>query len=157
MRKALRLFLVWASISSALSTAAVSQQSNGGTSQLLSVLAKEFQKRNPNIARVEIFDIRPLLLNPIHYPEKPNHYLVIARGIRADMSFQGNFSDELLGVFLLDDSLFSVKRALDFVPTQRWGDFILKVVKIWDDTVTVRGEDLERGETGFVRRYYLER
>ena len=132
-----------------------SQQSKPARSQLLATLKAEFQKRNPKIAHVELFDIRPLLLNPINYPEKPNHFLVIARGIRADKDFKGSFDDELLGIFLLDDSLYSVKRAIDFIPTQRWGDWIVKVVRIWKDSVTVRGEDFERGETNFVRRYYL--
>jgi hypothetical protein len=140
-----------------VSQLAMSQQSKTARSQILGALTAEFQKRNPIIGHVELFDVRPFFINPIHYPEKPNHYLVIARGVRSDKHFEGNFSDELLGIFIFDDSLYSIKRVVDLVPTQRWGDWILKVVRIWKDSVTVRGEDLERGETDFLRRYYLPR
>jgi hypothetical protein len=132
-----------------------SQQSKTGTSQIFAALTRAFQTKNPIIGHVELFDIQPLFLDPIIYPERPNHYLVIARGVRPDLNFRNKFDDELLGIFIFDDSLYSVKRVIDLIPSQRWGDWIIKVVRIWKDSVTVRGEDLERGETDFVRRYYL--
>jgi hypothetical protein len=128
----------------------------GAKAQIISELKTEFQKQNPIIAHVELFDVRPLLLNPIDYPEKPNHYLVVARGVRSDRTFHGKWDDELIGVFLFDDSLYAVERALAIIPTEHWGDFILKVVKIWKDSVTVQGFDSVSGDTtSFVRRYYL--
>jgi hypothetical protein len=153
MRTALSIVSVCASLT--FTQPALSQPSKTSSSQVLAALTREFQKRNPRIVHTELFDVRPFFLNPIDYPEKPNHYLIIARGVRADRQFQGDFSDELIGIFVLDDSLCSVKRVIDLIPTQRWGDWIVKVVSIWKDSVTVRGEDLERGETDFVRRYYL--
>lgn len=125
-------------------------------SQILSVLRTEFQKRNPIIGRVELFDVRPLQLNPINYPEKPNHYLVVARGIRSDLTYKGSWEDELMGLFLFDDSLRTIKHTVAYIPTQHWGDFIVKIVNIRKDSVTVRGYDLQSGDTtNFVNRYSL--
>ena len=80
----------------------------------------------------------------------------MARGVRSDATFHDNWEDELIGLFLFDDSLYSVKRAVAFLPTQHWGDFIVKIVKIREDSVTVQGFVLQTGDTtGFVKRYYL--
>ena len=154
-RPAITFLLLTVCAAMAVAQSALSRQSKTARSQILGALTAEFQKRNPKIGHVELFDVRPLFLSPINYPERPNHYLVIARGVRTDKYFEGNFSDELLGIFVFDDSLCSIKRVIDLIPTERWGDWIIKVVRIWKDSVTVQGEDLERGETGFVRRYYL--
>ena len=132
-----------------------STKAEGRNSQIFEVLKRGFQKRNPNIGHIELFDIRPLLLNPINYPEKPNHYLVVARGVRPDKRFQGNWDDELIGLFLFDDSLTTIERTVAFVPTQRWGDFVVKITRVWKDSVTIQGFDLENGPSSFSRRYYL--
>ena len=132
-----------------------SDDSVNGNSQILSVLKAEFQKRNPSIDHVELFDVRPLFLGTIDVPERPNHYLVNARGWTKNWNSKVDWKEnELFGLFLLDDSLFEVKYVVAFIPTQRLGDFSVKIVKIWKDSVTVRGvERLE--ETDFVKRYYL--
>jgi len=143
------------------SSIVISQERSGdgsakANSQILGALKAEFQKQNPAIGRVELFDVKALFLNPINYPEKPNHYLVVARGVRSDRTYQGKWGDELIGLFLLDDSLCAVKRTVALLPTQHWGDFIVKILKIWKDSVTVRGFDLQSGDTtSFVKKYYL--
>jgi len=115
-----------------------------GHSQLLNVLKAEFQKRNPT-DRVELYDIRPLQLDPIvHNPERPNHFLILAAG------------GGLFGLFILDDSLFAIKRTVAFIsPPPMSKAFVVKIEKIWKDSVTVRGFDVQLDEVSFVQRYHL--
>ena len=136
-----------------IAVASDTTRSEGRQSQILAALRAEFQKHNPKIGHVELFDVRPLMLNPINYPEKPNHFLVVARGVRPDMTFKGSFEDELLGLFLFNDSLSAVEHTIALIPTQSWGDFVVKVTRVWKDSVTVQGVDLENGPTDFTRRY----
>ncbi len=124
-------------------------------SQILGVLKIEFQKRNPVISHIEVFDVRSLFLSPIIHPDRPNHYLVVAKGVRSDLRFQGSFEDELLGLFVLDDSLFAVKRTVALIPSQHWGDFFLRIEKVWNDSVLVRGVDLRGGDTNFLKKFSL--
>jgi hypothetical protein len=63
--------------------------------------------------------------------------------------------DELFGIFLLDDSLFSVLRTIDILPSQRWDDFAIRIVKIWKDTLTIHGEGVMYGDGPFDKRYFL--
>ena len=116
------------------------------SSQVLSTLRTEFQRKNKLISYVEITDIRPAFTYPITDIFRPNRYLVMARGIRRDQQFQGNFEDELFGIFLLDDSLFHILRTVDIIPTQRWGDYAVRVVKITKDTLTIHGEGTSYGD-----------
>jgi len=86
-------------------------------------LKAEFQKHNPNIAHVRIVDVRPTLT------ETPK-YLVLGWGIRADRTFRGNFADELFGLFLVDESLSSVEKVMDFIPTPRWHDTEMRISRV---------------------------
>ena len=90
---------------------------------ILAKLKAEFQKHNPNIAHVRIVDMRPTLT------EIPK-YLVVGWGIRADRTFRGNFGDELFGLFLVDESLSSVDKVMDFIPTPRWHDTEMRITKV---------------------------
>lgn len=113
-------------------------------SQLLSVLRGEFNKHNPTDV-VVIFDIRPLQLNPVvNDPERPNHFLILAAG------------GGLFGLFILDDSLFTIRRTVAFIsPPPVSKSFVVKIEKIWKDSVTVRGFDVQLDQLSFVKRYYL--
>jgi hypothetical protein len=90
---------------------------------ILTTLNVEFQKRNPNIAHVRIVDMRPTLT------EVPK-YLVLGWGIRADRTFRGKFEDELFGLFLVDESLSRVEKVIDFIPTPRWHDTVVRITRV---------------------------
>ena len=90
---------------------------------LLTKLNAEFQKRNPNITHIKIIDMRPTLT------EVPK-YLVLGWGIRADRTFRGNFEDELFGLFLVDELLSRVERVIDFIPTPRWHDTVMRITRV---------------------------
>ena len=117
----------------------------GGCSILVN-LKSEFRRRNPQIARVKIVDVRPAWF------EQPK-YLVLGWGIRADLHFKGSFEDEMFGLFIVDESLSAVEHVIDFIPTPRWHDTEMRITKL-DASVAV----LEaRGETygnGLLRRTY---
>ena len=117
---------------------------------ILAKLKAEFRKHNPNIAHVRIVDTRPTLT------EVPK-YLVLGWGIRADRTFRGTLGDELFGLFLVDESLSSVERVMDFIPSPRWYDTEMRITR-----VDASGAVLEaRGETYggrlFRREYDLRR
>ena len=130
------------------------QEDHGGNSdkrnsQLLSVLRTEFRTQNPAINGIEIFDIRPLQLDPIiNNPERPNHFLILASG------------DGQFGLFLCDDSLFAVERTIALIsppPVSSSSSFVVKIEKIWKDSVTVRGFDTQLDQISFSKRYRLLR
>jgi len=92
----------------------------GGNSHILNVLESEFQKGNPNTDRAELFDIRPLYLDPMHVPERPNHYLLsqeLAQKQKIGAPKLIERKKKLFGLLLMDDSLFAVKRVLVLVLT----------------------------------------
>ena len=126
-----------------------------GNSQVLKVLLSKFREHNPKIGFVELYDIRPLFLNPINFWPKPNHYLVLARGVRPDFKFEGSFEDELFGLFVVNNSLSTVDRTVEIIPSQRWCDYMIKIVKVWKDSVTIHGEGIAYGDQKMDKRFYL--
>jgi len=124
------------------------------SSQILSTLRGQFQKHNTKISTVEIDEIRTLDAGPFSTTNRVR-FLVVARGVRSDERFEGSFEDELFGIFLLDDSLFSILRTIDIIPTQRWGDYAVKIVRYRKDTLTIHGEGVGYGDQQIDKRYYL--
>ena len=105
----------------------------------------EFNKTNPRIARIGILDVEGWhLLGP---------RVVVAWGIRPDLNFSGDFSDELFGVFLTDDSLTVISRVLDVFATPRWLDYYVRIQKLTMDSVIVVGEGMTYGDEPMRRAY----
>lgn len=145
--RTIRITLLMVSLFSSMGLA---QEENGRTShketsQLLNVLRIEFKTQNPLTDDVVLFDIRSLQLDPIiNDPERPNHFLILAAG------------GGLFGLFILDDSLFAIRRTVAFIPPPPVSkSFVVKIVRIWRDSVTVRGFDVQLDQVSFVKRYYL--
>jgi len=126
-----------------------------GKSQILNILLSHFRDRNPKIGLVELYDIRPLFLNPKYPWPKTNRYLILARGIRSDLNFEGSWEDELFGLFIFDNSLSSVKHTVAIIPTKRWADYMVRIVKVTKDSVTVHGEGMTYADEEFDARFYL--
>lgn len=124
-------------------------------SQVLKALRSAFRERNSTIGYVELLDVRPLYLEPLPSPPTPSRYLILARGIRPDLRFSGNFEQELFGLFLFDDSLTTITRTVAMIPTRRWADYAVKIVKVWKDSVAVHGEGMAYGDQQFDGRYSL--
>lgn len=123
-------------------------------SQILSTLCAQFRLRNARISTVEIKDIRTLEPGPEALTNR-NKYLILARGVRSDQSYQGPLEDELFGIFVLDDSLFSILRTIDIFPTRRWLDYAVRIVMVSEDTLTIHGEGDSYGDNRFDKRYPL--
>jgi len=113
-------------------------------------LKAEFQKRNPNIAHVRIVDMRPTLT------EVPK-YLVLGWGIRADRTFRGNFEDELFGLFLVDESLSSVEKVMDFIPTLRWHDTEMRITYVDASKAVVEAKGETHGVISLRREYDMRK
>ena len=117
---------------------------------ILVMLEAEFQKRNPNLKRIRIVDLRPTLT------EVPK-YLVLGWGIRADRTFRGSFEDELFGLFLVDESLSRIEKVLDFVPTPRWYDTEMRITRLDASQATLQGRGETYGNILFRRKYDMTR
>jgi hypothetical protein len=66
--------------------------------------------------------------------------VLVAHGIRADRRFSGDFSDELFGVFVVDDSLTRIIRVLEVLPTPRWLDYEMRIERVSMDSVWIAGK-----------------
>lgn len=135
----------WMSLQVARSGAPVRTENKNGCSILVNLKA-EFQRRNPKIAHVKIVDVRPGMF------ERPK-YLVLGRGIRADLHFKDSFEDELFGLFVVDESLSTVEKVLDFIPTPRWNDTEMRITKL-DASKAVLDAKGETYRNTLLRRTY---
>jgi hypothetical protein len=128
-----------------------------GKSQILNILLSRFQDRNPKIGFVELYDIRPLFLNPPYPWPKTNRYLVLARGVRSDFNFEGTWEDELFGLFVFDNSLSSITRTVAIIPSKRWCDYMVRIVEVSKDSVTVHGNGMTYDDQEFDARFHLHK
>ncbi len=128
---------------------ASSSRASDGCS-ILALLKTEFQKRNANIAHIRIVDMRPTLT------EIPK-YLVLGWGIRADRTFRGNFEDELFGLFLVDESLSSVEKVMDFIPTPRWYDTEMRITYVDASKAMLEAKGETYGVISLRRKYDMRK
>lgn len=116
--------------------AASSAQPNAGEAcGILQSLEAEFRRRNPKATRIKVVDVRPTYFE--------NKYLVLGHAIRPDVRFEGNFEDELFGLFVADPSLARVERTLEILPTPRWFDTEVRIVSHTADFALIEA----KGET----------
>jgi hypothetical protein len=98
----------------------------------LDQLRAEFQRTNPRIVKVTIIEVRAW---DIFGPRA-----VVATGIRSDMNFSGDFTDELFGIFLANDSLTQVTKVIDKFRTPSWLDYNIRIESLSSDSIIVAGE-----------------
>ena len=115
---------------------------------LLANIRVEFQRKNSRVQRVSILDSAQDLV------DASRHY-VLARGIRADERFEGSFSDELFGLFVVDSSSPEILAVIDIIPTRRWNDYRMTIKKPLSDTITLLGEGSTYGDSGLVKKYQI--
>ena len=56
------------------------------------------------------------------------------------MRFEGNFADELFGLFLVDSTLSRVEKTIDLIPTPRWLDAEVRIAKLDADYVVLEAK-----------------
>ena len=115
---------------------------------LLANIRVEFQRKNPKVQRVSILDSAQDLV------DASRHY-VLARGIRTDERFEGSFSDELFGLFVVDSSSSEILAVIDIIPTRRWNDYRMRIKKPLSDTITLLGEGSTYGDNDLVKTYTI--
>ena len=81
--------------------------------------------------------------------------VIVAYGVRADGEFQGNFQDELFGIFVANDSLTRIVRTIDVFPTPRWRDYSVRIVRLTPDSVRIEGRGASYGDHPLNRTYPL--
>lgn len=120
---------------------AVSSEAKGSTStenQLLTSLRVAFRNENPKLAQVGVLDLKAWdTLGP---------RIVLGWAIVPDHVFRGNFSDEMFGVFVVNDSLNRIERVLGTFPTRSWRDYEVRFGKLTADSIEVLGESDTYGD-----------
>ena len=115
---------------------------------LLAAIRDTLRARNPAIGSVRIIEQRS-----VDYATGPS--VIIAYGVRADRDFRGSFQDELFGIFVANDSLTRVVRTLEVLPTPRWLDYSVRIVRLAPDSVRVEGRGASYGDQPLERAYPL--
>lgn len=112
--------------------------SAGRPHALVSALHDSLRARNARITTLEVLDIEPI-------PWSTSHLALIVRGA-AQAEFNGQFEDELFGVFLIDSTLTQVERTVDMLPTRRWHDYAVKFERAGLDSLIVVGAGVAHGD-----------
>ena len=138
------LSVILAVIAASAIGARVSEAENPLVRELREVLRKE----NPAIGHVAILELRAVTT------EGP--YVMIGWGIRADRRFEGDFRDELFGVFLVNSTLTRIERTFEIIATPRWLDYSLRIEDITAERIIVVGRGLTYGDS-VIKRIYMIR
>jgi hypothetical protein len=113
---------------------------------LLALVRSELQKANPKIETVRIFEMRDWY----------DDYFVLARGIRKDEEFKGDWNDELFGVLIVDGSLCRTLATIDTFPTPRWNDYEIHIEKITDRRLVIKGNSISYGGSD-IKKYAIDK
>ncbi len=106
--------------------------------QLLTAIGDSFRAKNPRLRKVRVLDLRA--------PDFFGPRLVLGWGIVEDLTFRGDFNDEMFGVFVVDETLTRVDRVVDVFRTPRWFDFEVRFGRVTSDSVEVLGRGATYGE-----------
>ncbi len=142
------LCLVFYAVSSPASLEATAYISKPELPSPLTVIKEAFQERNRKIETVRILEAKRPDIGA-------SRYLVVAWGIRKDYKFEGQFEDELFGLFVMDESLTKIERTLDIFATPRWFDYQLNIESSSIDEVTIVGKGKTYGDQEMRRTYKL--
>jgi hypothetical protein len=123
-------------------------QATQRTNILLEMIRDSLKVVNPRVDRVAVLDLR--CLNDQYGP-----CVVIGHGIRSDRVFEGNFADELFGVFEVDIKLSRIIRVFEVMPTRRWSDYEFHIDLLGQDSLVVGGAGRTYGDDSMRRAYSL--
>ena len=113
---------------------------------IFGMLRMEFQQRNRSIAKASVIEMRGA---------GRNKYLVLAHAVTNGTAFNGNFDDELFGLFLIDTAAGRVERVLEMMPTPRWYDYTMWIEKASAYQVTIAGKGATYGDQRFHKTYMV--
>jgi hypothetical protein len=116
---------------------------------ILSEIRKEFQCKNKKIEDVTMLELLPMY-------DRSRRYLVVAHGIRQDVTFEGSFEDELFGLFAVDISFTKVLTVIDIFPTQRWSDWSVEIRKPIGQSIVLDCKGTTYGDQKLVKKYPKE-
>lgn len=122
---------------------------NEDRNPLLNELENIFIAWNPSIKHVAILD-----LQAFNYDQA--RYVMVGWGISEDRIFNGDFNDELFGVFVVNPELTQIKETLDIIPTPRWLDYVLLIENITADSVVIVGRGATYDDNPIRRAYKWE-
>ena len=101
---------------------------------ILTSIRDSFALANPRLADVRILERRT-------FAGPGTGSLVLARAIRADLRFSGDFTDEMFGVFRARPNDSSVQAVVGLLPTPRWNDYTFRFEVIDHDSIVLVGTD----------------
>lgn len=78
---------------------------------------------------------------------------MIGWAIVSDMTFRGDFKDEMFGVFVVDEGLTRVERVVGMFQTSGWYDEEVRFGRFTGDSVEVTSRGATYGYAGPVRAY----
>jgi hypothetical protein len=105
---------------------------------LIAALRASFQQKNSKLGQVGVLDLKSWDF------EGPR--VVVGWAIVKGRVFRGDFSDEMFGVFVVNDSLTRVERVVDMYPTPRWFDYEVRFGRLTADSVEVLGRGATYGD-----------
>lgn len=134
---------------------AVSPSSGGDTSavpwtptdSLLQALRRAFQKNNPRLEKVRLLERRS-------FARPGSGSLVLARAIRADEKFSGDFNDEMFCIFRTRPDDRDVSEVIHCLPTPRWNDQTFRFEVIDPDSIVLMGTDSYGAQGAEVVRWH---
>lgn len=119
---------------------------------IVDLLLVDFQKRNTKINTVMVTDIAWVASS------KAAGYVVVARGFRHEQhSFEGNWEDELFGIYAVDQRLSRILQKIDMFPTERWHDFNVSISSVHWNSVVITGQGSTYGDQLFEKKYDLSK
>ncbi|MCD4707824.1 MAG: hypothetical protein K8S62_08800 [Candidatus Sabulitectum sp.] len=132
---------------------AVPSTSRGDTDEernpLLNELERVFTAHNASISHVAVLNLQA-------FNRDQARYIMIGWGITENRSFNGNFNDELFGIFLVNPELTCITEILDIIPTPRWLDYELLIESVTADSVVVVGRGATSHDSPIRRAYKWE-
>lgn len=127
------------------------QTQSAKVSQIFSTLRSLFQKEYQGELRIELDDIRAYQADPIVSFTKANRFVVLARAFFYDPIT--HYLVDTLGVFVFDDSLRTILRTIDIIGDAH--EHAYKIVDVWKDTLTIRGEGFGHDWPTIEKKYKL--
>ena len=104
------------------------------TDSLFENLLETFRLANARLSQLNVLERRS-------FSGPGSGSIILARAIRADQTFSGDFTDEMFGVFRTSADGNKVKDVITYIPTPRWNDFTYRFEVIDRDSIVLWGTD----------------
>lgn len=126
------------------------QSTEDATTKHYKPFLKEFQIVNSNIAQVRMLEIKSFGAT---WGTKEVRNFGLFWACNKDRHFRGDFSEELFGVFLLDELYKKPIKVIKIFNTRRWLDYTVTITDITWDSITVEGKGTTYGDQAMTETY----